>query len=131
LSIWKAFVTVGSAYRKTILTLARDSQNHRLKLEKLFKTLNLETPTNEMHESDFDFTGKCDAEILQEVVEQDEIAQDLYAELAENTDPKLVATLSSNEVVDLFFGTLTQMAKDEERHIKMAQNLAGCVKRIQ
>ena len=131
MSVWKAFVAVGSAYRKTILTLGRDSQKHRLALEKLLETLNLEAPSNEMREGNFDFTGKHDAEILREIAKQDEIAKDLYTELTEKTDPKLVASLSSKEVVELFYETLTQMMKDEERHINMVQNLAGHVKRIQ
>ena len=130
LAVWKAFTAVGSTYRRTILTLARDSENHRLELERLLKTLNLEPPTNEMVEGNFDFSGRHDSEILQEIAKQDEIAKDLYNEVAEKTDPKLIGTLSGEKAVELFYRTLKQIVKDEERHVKMVQDLAGHVKRI-
>ena len=130
LSVWKAFVAVGSAYRKTILTLGRDSQKHRLALEKLLKTLNIESPTNKMVEGNFDFSDKHDSETLQEIAKQDEIAKDLYSEIAEKTDPKLIVTLSGEKAVDLFYRTLKQLVNDEEKHVKMVKDLAGHLKRI-
>ena len=57
LSAWSGFVAVGSNYRMTVLTLARDSHLHRLNLEKLLKTLGFEAPTNEIPEGPFDFTA--------------------------------------------------------------------------
>jgi hypothetical protein len=129
LAVWKAFVAVGSPYRKTILTLGEDSQKHRLALEKLLEAFNLEAPTPEMYEGSFDFTGKYDAEILREIAKQDEIAKDLYTELVEKTNPKLIEA-SSNKDVKLFYDMLAQIVKDEERHIKMVRNLAGHVKRV-
>ena len=111
--------------------MARDSEKHKLALEKLLKTLKLDAPSNEVFGDNFDFTSKHDIGILREIAEQDEAAKDLYTELMETTDPKLVASLSSEEVVKLFYGTLTRLVKDEERHMKMVQNLAGDVKRVQ
>jgi len=131
LSAWKGFVAVGSAYRKTTLTLARDSHKHRLDLEKLLETLDLEAPTNEIPEGTFDFVGMFDSEILQKIIGNDEIAADLYAELAEKTDPKLVATLSGAENVEFFYQTLKQLIDDEKRHVNMVRALTGKIKRIQ
>lgn len=131
LSVWKGFIAVSPAYRKIILTLGMDSENHRLALEKLLETLNLEVPTEIMLEGKFDFSGCYDAEILRKIAEQDEIAKDLYTELMKESAPKLIATLASGEAVELFRNTLAQLVKDEERHIAMVQNLAGNMKRIQ
>ena len=61
LSAWKGFVSVGSDYRMTILTLARDSHRHRLNLEELLQKLGLEAPTNEIPEVTFDFDGMLDS----------------------------------------------------------------------
>ena len=83
-----------------------------------------------MVEGNFDFSDKHDSETLQEIAKQDEIAKDLYSEIVEKTDPKLIAALSGEEVVELFFRTLKQLVKDEEKHVKMVEGLAGHVKRI-
>ena len=64
LSVWKGFVALDSNYRKTVLTLARDSLKHRLELEKLLKTLNLESPNSEIIKEAFNFEGMLDVEIL-------------------------------------------------------------------
>jgi hypothetical protein len=131
LSAWSGFVAVGSNYRMTVLTLARDSHLHRLNLEKLLKTLALEAPTNEIPEGTFDFEGMLDSEILQKTVKQDEIARDLYTKIVENTDPKIVSALSGREDADFFFQTLKQMVEDETRHIGMVRKIAGHITRIQ
>ncbi len=131
LSAWKGFVSVGSTYRMTVLTLARDSHKHRLNLEKLLKTLDLEAPTNEIPEETFDFAGMLDSKILQKTIEQDEIARDLYTNIVENTDPKVVSALSGDENVEFFYQTLKQMVEDETRHITLVRNIAGHITRIQ
>jgi hypothetical protein len=131
LSAWKGFVSMGSTYRSTVLTLARESYMHRLNLEKLLKTLDLEAPTNEIPEGTFDFTGMLDSEILQKTIEQDEIARDLYTKIVENTDPKIVSALSGGKDVEFFYQTLKQMVEDETRHINMVRKIKGHIKRIQ
>ena len=110
--------------------MARDSHKHRLDLEKLLKKLDLEAPTNEIPEGTFDFVDMFDSEILQKIIGQDEIAADLYAELAEKTDSKLVATLSGAENAEFFCQTLKQLIEDEKRHVKMVKALTGKIKRI-
>jgi len=131
LSAWKGFVSMGSTYRSTVLTLARESYVHRLNLEKLLKTLDLEAPTNEIPEGTFDFTGMLDLEMLQKTIEQDEIARDLYTKIVENTDPKIVSALSGGKDVEFFYQTLKQMVEDETRHISMVRKISGHIKRIQ
>jgi len=122
---------MGSTYRSTVLTLARESYVHRLNLEKLLKTLDLEAPTNEIPEGTFDFTGMLDLEMLQKTIEQDEIARDLYTKIVENTDPKIVSALSGGKDVEFFYQTLKQMVEDETRHISMVRKISGHIKRIQ
>ncbi len=122
---------MGKTYRPTVLTLARESFLHRLKLEKLLKTLNLEVPTSEIPEGAFDFMGMLDLEALQRIVETDETVRDLYTKIVENTDPKIVSVLSGNEDVDFFYKTLKQIVEDETRHIGMVKKTAGRIKRIQ
>ena len=131
LSAWKGFVSIGKTYRSTVLTLARESYMHRLNLEKLLKTLNLEAPTNEIPDGNFDFTGMLDLEILQKIIENDETVRDLYTKIVENADPKIVSALSGKKDVDFFYQTLKQMSVDETRHIDMVRKIAGHVKRIQ
>jgi len=41
-STWKGFTTIGFSHRKLLLTLARDSQKHRLDLETILRKLSLE-----------------------------------------------------------------------------------------
>ncbi|MCJ7721144.1 hypothetical protein MUO98_01865 [Candidatus Bathyarchaeota archaeon] len=130
ISAWDGFVTVDSDNRKTVLTLARDSHMHRLDLEKLLETLNLEAATNEISDATFDFGGMLDAEILQKIIAQDEIAADLYTELAEKTDPKLVAALSGLKNVEFFYKTLEHIVEDEKRHMHMVKALTGTITRI-
>jgi rubrerythrin len=130
LSAWEGFVTVDSDNRKTVLTLARDSHKHRLDLEKLLETLNLEAATNEIPDVTFDFGGMLDAEILQKIIAQDEIAADLYTELAEKTDPKLVAALSGLKNVAFFYQTLNHIVEDEKRHVRIVKALTGTITRI-
>ena len=122
---------MGKTYRLTVLTLARESFLHRLKLEKLLKTLNLEVPTSEIPEETFDFTGMLDLEALQRIAENDETARDLYTQIVENTDPKIVSVLSGKKDVDFFYETLKQIIEDETRHIGMVKRTAGRIKRIQ
>lgn len=130
LSSWKAFVTVGSNFRNTILTLILDEEKHRSDLEKLIKGLNLGAPAEEIGEVGFDFCGKCDAEILEEVAKQDEIARDLYSAIEEKTDPKLVTKLSGRKDTKFFYQKLNQMVEDEKRHIEMLRKLAPRIRRI-
>ena len=127
---WEGFVSVNSTHRMTVLTLARDSHKHRLQLEKLLNTLGLEAPTNEIPERAFDFTGMLDAEVLHRVIEQDEIARDLYTRILESTDQKLVSALSGGKDVEFFYETLKQMVKDEARHISMVKKITGDITRI-
>jgi len=122
---------MGSTYRPTVLTLAGESYIHRLNLEKLLKTLDLEAPTDEIPDGTFDFTGMLDSEILQKIIEQDEIARDLYTKIVENTDPKVVSALLGGKDVEFFYETLKQMVKDETRHINMVRKIAGYIERIQ
>ena len=127
----KGFVSVGQKFRSTVLTLARESYNHRLNLEKLLKTLNLEDPTNEIPDQVFDFSGMLDSEAIQKIVENDEIAKDLYTKIVEGTDPKVVSALSGEKNVDFFYQTLKRMIEDETRHISMVRKLSGRIERIQ
>lgn len=94
---------MGQTFRSTVLTLARESYTHRLNLEKLLKTLNLEAPANEIPDAVFDFTGMLDSEVIQKIVKNDEMANDLYTKIVESTDPKLVSALSGGKNVDFFF----------------------------
>ena len=91
LSAWKGFVSVGQTFRSTVLTLARESYTHRLNLENLLKTLNLEMPTNEIPNGVFDFTDMLDMEAIQKIVENDEMVKDLYTKIVESTDRKTVS----------------------------------------
>ena len=131
LSVWKGFVSIGSKYRPTVLTLARDSHKHRLELEKLLKKLNLESATDEIPEELFDFKGMLDVEIHQKIVETDQTVADLYTELAKKTDPKLVAFLSGDEDVDFFYSMLNRLVEDENRHVNMVKSITGSIARIQ
>jgi len=130
ISAWKGFVAVNSTNRKTVLTLARDSHEHMLELEKLLEKLGLKAPTNEIPDVTFNFDGMLDAEILQKIIEQDEIVADFYAELAEKTDPKLVVALSGGKNVNFFYQTLKRIVKDEKRHVQMVRALTGNITRI-
>ena len=131
LSAWKGFVSVESNHRKTVLLLARDSYKHRLDLEKLLEMLHLEFSTNEFPDEPFDFEGMLDSEILYKIVEQDEIVADLYSELLDKTDPKLVSFLSGTEDVSFFYQTLKRIVEDEKRHVQTVKSLTGNITRVQ
>ena len=105
LSAWRGFVSIGSTYRMTVLTLAMDSHKHMLNLEKLLKRLGLEAPTNEIPEVTFDFEGMLDSEMLQKLVEQDEIVRDLYTKIVEHTNPRTVSTLFGDRNIEFFYCT--------------------------
>ena len=122
---------MGQTFRSTVLTLARESYIHRLNLEKLMKTLDLEAPTNEIPEEVFDFAGMLDSEVVQKIVENDEKVRDLYTTIVENTDPKIVSALSGEENVDFFYQTLKRIIEDETRHISMVRTISGRISRIQ
>ena len=87
---------------------------HRFDLEKLLETLNLEAATNEISDATLDFGGMLDLEILQKIISQDEIAADLYTELAEKTDLKFVAALSGLKNDEFFYKTLEHIVEDEK-----------------
>jgi len=55
-----------------------------------------------------------DSEILQKIIAQDEITADLYTELADKTDLKLVAALSGLKNVEFFYKTLEHIVEDEK-----------------
>ena len=131
LSIWNGFVAVGSTHRMTILTLAKESQKHRLDLEKLLVRLALKPPTKEISEKSFDFENMFDIEILQRIVGNDEAVADLYAEILSKTDPKLVKYLSGAKNIDFFFNLLKKLIEDEKRHIKLVMAITGTITRIQ
>ncbi len=130
LAAWKGFVSVDSSHRTTVLTLARESQKHRLSLEKLLKRLGLKAPKDEILERAFDFEGMLDSEVLSKIIEQDEIARDLYTKIVDNTESKLVTALSRNEDASFFYEILKQMVKDELRHISVVKKIAGDITRI-
>jgi len=130
LSAWKGFVFVESYHRKIVLVLARESNKHALDLEKMLKTLGLELPTSEFVQGIFDFEGMLDSEILHKIVRQDEIAADIYSELVEKTDPKLVRSLSGNEDTSFFYQSLKRIIEDEKRHVSMVKSLTGAIVRI-
>ena len=131
LSAWNGFVSLGQPFRSTVLTLARESYNHRLDLEKLLKTLNLEAPKTEIPEGVFDFAGILDLEAIQRIVENDEMVKDLYTKIVDCADPKLVAVLSGETKVEFFYQTLKRIIEDETRHISMVKNVSGRINRIQ
>ena len=110
--------------------MATDSHKHRIDLEKMLEILGLEASTDEIPNVKFDFEGMFDDEILQKIVEQDKIIADLYRELVEKTDPKLVAVLSGGKNVELFYQTLNRLITDENRHVRMVQALSGRITRI-
>ena len=130
-SAWKGFVSVDSTYRKTVLVLARDSHKHRLDLEQLLNKLHLELPTSEIPDETFDFEGMLDSEILYRIVEQDQMVADLYGELVEMTDPKLVSSLSGTDDVSFFYDGLKRIVEDELRHVQMVKSISGNIKRVQ
>ena len=131
IAIWKGFVSIGAKYRPTVLTLARESHKHRLELENLLKTLGLDAPTDEIPEEPFNFKGMLDVEVLQKIVENDQIAADLYSELAEKTDKKLVAGLLGDENVSVFYDVLNRLVEDENRHVRMVKSVSGDIVRVQ
>ena len=126
---WKAYITVDSNYRKTLLPLLLDSEKHRVNLEKLMVELNFKTPTNEK-ENLFNFKDKYDSEILTEIVKQDEIARDLYTSIIQKTDQKLLEELTRTNDATLFYQTLKQMVNDEKRHIELVKKITPKIKRI-
>ena len=65
------------------------------------------------------------------IVENDETVRNLYTELVENTDPKLVLAFSGQKNVDFFYQTLKSMIEDETRHITMVRKISGRIHRIQ
>jgi len=130
ISAWKGFVAVHSSFRKTVLRLARDSHKHKLELEKVLKKLDLEALINEIPDVTFDFDGMRDAEILQKIIEQDEMALDLYTELLDKTSPKLVVALFGGENGDFFYQTLKCIVNDEKTHVRLVKALTGNITRI-
>ncbi|MEJ2242661.1 MAG: hypothetical protein P8Y18_11060 [Candidatus Bathyarchaeota archaeon] len=127
---WKSFISTDSNYRSIILTLARESYQHRLNLEKLLKKLGLEAPTNEIPKPDFDLNGLLHSEILQKIVNYDEMAKELYTQILENTDPHVISILIDGS--DAFFNRqLRQMIEDETRHIGLVKKMTGKIERIQ
>ena len=131
LSAWKGFVSVGQTFRSTVLTLARESYTHRLNLENLLKTLNLEMPTNEIPNGVFDFTDMLDMEAMQKIVENDEMVKDLYTKIVESTDRKIVSDLFGEKNANCLYQILKRMIEDETRHISMVKKIAGRIERIQ
>jgi rubrerythrin len=131
MSAWKGFVTVDSSRRKIVLILARESNKHALDLEKMLKTLGLKLPADELVQEIFDFEGMLDSEVLYKIIRQDEIAADIYSELVEKTDPKLVRSLSGIDDTSFFYQTLKQIIEDEKRHVSMVKSLTGNIIRVQ
>ena len=130
ISVWKGFTAITSTHRNLLLTLARDSQKHRLHLETILSKLGLEAPINEINDPKFDFDGMMDEEILQKIRAQDEMIAELYEEILEKTKADLVASLSDNNTVDIFFNTLKTLIEDEKRHVKLIKAVAGTIVRI-
>lgn len=130
LSIWKGVLSVGSTNRKTILKLAKDSQKHKLDLEKLLEILNLEYPKMEIPSQSFDFENMLDIEILQKIIKNDETVLDLYCEIFEKTDPKLITYLSKEKNTDFFFNIFNKLIEDEKRHVNLVKSITGTITRI-
>jgi rubrerythrin len=131
LSIWKGFLSVGPIHRKIILKLAKESQKHKLDLEKLLEKLNLEYPKIEIPSQSFDFENMLDIEILQRIIKNDEAVLDLYIEIIEKTDTKLITSLSGAKNTDFFFNIFTRLIEDEKGHINIVKKITGTITRIQ
>jgi rubrerythrin len=127
---WSGFISLHSTNRKIVLTLARDSYKHRLDLEELIKKLNLEPASDEITDENFDFQGMMDEEILQKICAQDEMIKDLYTELLEKTEPKLISVLAGSNYMDFFYHTLERLIEDEKRHVRLVKSIAGNITRI-
>jgi len=128
--IWRGFTTITSTHRKLLLTLARDSQKHRLDLEMMLSKLGLAAPTTEIGDSQFDFNGMMDEEILQKIRGHDEMIAALYTEILEKTNTKLVATLSNDNDITFFVNTLKTLIQEEKRHVNLINSVAGNIIRI-
>jgi len=128
--IWRGFTTIGFSHRKLLLTLARDSQKHRLDLEMMLRKLGLAAPTTEIGDSQFDFDGMKDAEILQKIRAHDEMIAALYTEILEKTNTKFVATLGNDDDINFFINTLKSLIQDEKRHVNLINAVVGNIIRI-
>ncbi|MEJ2271574.1 MAG: hypothetical protein P8X91_03645 [Candidatus Bathyarchaeota archaeon] len=128
---WKSFISEKTEYRSTFLTLARESYQHRLNLEKLLKILNLESPTCEIPETSFDFDSLLYSEIFEKTIEFDKMARELYVQILENTDSQIISSLIDRNDIKFFHQQLKQMIEDENRHIGMVKKLTGKIVRIQ
>ena len=122
---------MGSSYRLTVLTLAKESYTHRINLEKLLKTLGLEVSTNEIPEVTFDFVDMLPSEILLKIVDYDELARELYSQILEKFNSKIFLTLFRSKDNDFFYKTIKQMIDDETKHISMVRKVSGLIERIQ
>jgi hypothetical protein len=131
LSAWTSYISTESKYRSTVLILAQESYQHRLNLEKILKKLGLDAPTNEIPEISFDFNGLFYSEILEKTVEYDDMARELYTQIFEKTDPKIVSFLIDGNDTAFFYDQLKQMIEDEIRHIGMVRRIVAKVQRIQ
>ncbi|MEJ2281619.1 MAG: hypothetical protein P8X97_06905, partial [Candidatus Bathyarchaeota archaeon] len=128
---WKSFISTESKYRSTILTLAKESYQHRLNLEELLKRFGLEAPTNEIPKPDFDLNGLLHSEILQKIVNYDEMARELYIKILENMGPRKISILIDETDVVFLNQQLKQMIEDETRHIGLVKKMTGKIERIQ
>lgn len=130
LSAWKSYISTESKYRSTVLTLAKESYQHRLILEKMLKKLGLDSPVNEIPETYFDFNGLFYSEILEKTVQYDDMARELYVHILENTAPKVVSFLINGNDTTFFYEQLKQMIEDETRHIGMVRKTVSKIQRI-
>lgn len=96
----------------------------------MLRKLGLAAPTTEIGDSQFDFDGMMNEEILQKIRAHDEMIAALYAEILEKTNTKLVATLSNDDDINFFINTLKSLIQDEKRHVNLINAVAGNIIRI-
>ena len=71
-----------------------------------------------------------DIEILQKIIKNDETVLDLYCEIFEKTDPKLITYLSKEKNTDFFFNIFNKLIEDEKRHVNLVKSITGTITRI-
>jgi hypothetical protein len=132
---WEAYMTVKEKFREPLFRISHDSEKHKTIVKKIcenIKGLDLEKTLKEsgLSKREFDFKGKWDEEIINELLKNEHLVKDTYTKLYEHTDRNFIEKHWNDDNPDSYFKKLNWLINQEKQHVEILTPFVGKIERI-
>lgn len=132
---WEAYMTVKEKFRDPLFKISHDSEKHKTMVKKICENIDgmdLEKSLKEagLNKKEFDFKGKWDEEIINELLKNEYLVKDTYTKLYQHIDRNFIQKHLKDKDVDGFFNKLSWLIDEETRHVDLLMPFVGKIERI-